>query len=125
MKIISNFLLFYLLLSCVAVTSFFAWRCWPVKIHVQHIERIEKSFLPFHERMLCNAFQFNQQKFEAYFAKARRLFPLEVHDAGFGSCYYQTKIDGIVYKIWAGGMAEIRDGQNVKFYASDHDVTAS
>lgn len=117
MNIIRALLSSYLTLLFITAACFFTWRYWPVKIQVSQLERVDLKRDTF-DKIPCTRFQMTPAKFVQKFAMSQRLFAMEMRDYGFGSCYYKAEVDGVEYRIWVSGLAEVRRGSDVQFYTS-------
>jgi hypothetical protein len=93
------------------------WRYTPIRVRPEKITKVI-DYGP--ERMVplfCEDFSMTVAEFSAYFAKVHRLTPLEDGYYGYGGCYYEAKIEGRLYRIWSGGVAQIIDETGTEEYA--------
>jgi hypothetical protein len=99
--------------------TFFLWRYTPVRLRVEKVEKIVVPDAMESDRKACAHFDMSPQQFADHFATLKRILPVEFEQYGFGSCYFKTTIEGRTYIIWEGYAAEIEDGDDTTYYASD------
>jgi hypothetical protein len=115
LEILRKILNVYVLTALFIVSGFAIWRYWPVKIHVSKLERVEAK-VDVYDKMQCKRFTLTAAAFEDYFAASQHLFPMELNNFSVGTCYYKADIEGIEYRIWDSGLAEVRDEGKIDFY---------
>jgi hypothetical protein len=102
---------------------FFLWRYTPVRLRVEKIEKVVLSAATEVDRKACAHFDMLPQQFADHFATLKRILPGDFEQYGFGACYFKTVIEGRTYVIWYGLAAEIWDGDDTAYYASDKYLT--
>ncbi len=124
LEILRKILNVYVLTALFIVSGFAIWRYWSITIHVTKLVRVEANVDVF-DKMQCKRFILTAAAFEEYFAAAQHLFAREAQNFSVGTCYYKTEIDGIEYRIWDSGLAEVRDHGKVDFYTVRNGAAAS
>lgn len=107
-----------------ALLVFGLWRYTPVRIRPQQIEKVVLNDATAAGRAACARFQMTPQQFAAHFAALKRILPIETEQYGFGACYLKTTIENKTYVIWQGFAAEIREGEDIEFYAASKYLVA-
>jgi hypothetical protein len=95
----------------------YLWRYTPVRVHPGSIRKIVSPDIDDFRKWQCDRFYMTTEYFSAYFAKVRRLSNDEEDEYTFGACFYEATVEGRIYRIGQGGMAEIVDGSESTYYA--------
>lgn len=99
-----------------AAGSFWSWRMAPVDVPVAAIEKVMETDESPTALADCQKFSMTTEEFRLYFKQAKRIFGSEAHDYNWLPCYYRMIAAGREYRVRNGGLAEVRQGGQIRLY---------